>query len=218
MSKLAHAGESSTTSPLPASAAAAAAADIPAAIAVTKADLVDAGRLRAELAHYAAIGYPLHLLSAPTGAGLAALRDALGRQTVALLGPVNVGKSSLLNALLGADRALVDAEAGTITLKANLGLALAPGDQVQVGHSAFVFDPEAATATAAAPEPAADADKPAPAAADEPPPVETLDPDATKPGSGDTATPDISKTLTFIVPATGSTSRLPAYFPALSQL
>ena len=75
-----------------------------AAIAWNKADL--AALPEAELAAYAAIGYPLFPVSAVTGSGLEALLDWIGHGVSLLVGQSGVGKSSLLNALVpGADTA-----------------------------------------------------------------------------------------------------------------
>ena len=48
---------------------------------------------------YRAAGYPVHLVSAHTGEGLAGLREVLCQGSSALVGPSGSGKSSLLNAL-----------------------------------------------------------------------------------------------------------------------
>lgn len=69
-----------------------------AAIAWNKADL--APLPAAELAVYAAIGYPLFPVSATTGSGLDALLTWLGHGIGLLAGQSGVGKSSLLNRLV----------------------------------------------------------------------------------------------------------------------
>lgn len=75
-----------------------------AAIAWNKADL--APLPEAELAVYAAIGYPLFPVSAATGFGLEALQSWLDQGIGLLVGQSGVGKSSLLNRLVpGSDTA-----------------------------------------------------------------------------------------------------------------
>lgn len=77
----------------------AAANELPARIVINKVDLVDAAAVGAGLAAYEAAGYPLHLTSTRTGAGLDALRNALTGRNSVLSGPSGVGKSSLVNAI-----------------------------------------------------------------------------------------------------------------------
>jgi len=81
--------------------AAAGALDLPALIVLTKADLAPApdDALPAALDEYHRLGYPVHATSAHTGAGLAALHDALAGRVTLLLGKSGVGKTSLLNGL-----------------------------------------------------------------------------------------------------------------------
>lgn len=71
-------------------------------VVLTKADLCDeADARRAEIAAVA-VGVPVHVVSAVTGQGLAALNESLAPgQTAALLGSSGVGKSSLVNAMAG---------------------------------------------------------------------------------------------------------------------
>lgn len=76
-------------------------------VVLTKADLLDPRRRAAldeELAHYRELGHAVFLLSTRTGEGLAALASALEGRAAALMGHSGVGKSSLLNALLGEAR------------------------------------------------------------------------------------------------------------------
>ncbi len=74
-------------------------------IVITKMDLLRSSeglcdqevRLAAE--EYRRIGYPVHLTSSITGAGLAGLRQALQGRVSAFVGKSGVGKTALLNAL-----------------------------------------------------------------------------------------------------------------------
>lgn len=72
---------------------------IAAAICIGKIDLGVEEWLAERLEVYRAIGYPVVLVSALTGAGIDGLREQLVGKTSALLGPSGVGKSSVLNAL-----------------------------------------------------------------------------------------------------------------------
>lgn len=77
----------------------AAANDIPALVVINKIDLVSSDDVRARFADYERAGYPLHLTSTKTGAGLEPLAAALHARVTAISGPSGAGKSSLLNAI-----------------------------------------------------------------------------------------------------------------------
>lgn len=72
---------------------------IPVTIIVTKIDLTDADAFSADMQPYRAMGYPVLLTSATTGAGIAAVRETLGGKLSVIVGMSGVGKSSLLNAV-----------------------------------------------------------------------------------------------------------------------
>lgn len=72
------------------------ASDLPGAICVNKSDLAD---VRAAVAHYPSIGFPLVVVCAEKGEGIEELRTLLRGKISVLLGPSGVGKTSLLNAL-----------------------------------------------------------------------------------------------------------------------
>jgi ribosome biogenesis GTPase len=78
-------------------------AEIPALICLTKMDLVEGcaadAEIRAVMAEYQAIGYPVILTSTVTGAGLSELTTALRDRLSVFVGKSGVGKTSLLNAL-----------------------------------------------------------------------------------------------------------------------
>jgi ribosome biogenesis GTPase len=72
--------------------------DIPVHIVVNKAELATPQHVEGVFGVYLAL-YPVHVVSARTGQGVAELRSALLRKTTAIAGPSGVGKSSLLNVI-----------------------------------------------------------------------------------------------------------------------
>jgi ribosome biogenesis GTPase / thiamine phosphate phosphatase len=82
-------------------------------VVLTKADLVRDAQLVAQDVAQAAPGVPVHIVSATTGDGMAALDPyTTAGRTLVLLGPSGVGKSTLANALLGADVLRIGATRG----------------------------------------------------------------------------------------------------------
>lgn len=73
--------------------------ELAASICIGKIDLGIEPWLAARLAVYRGLGYPVYLVSAQTGEGVAAFGASLAGRTSALLGPSGVGKSSLLNTM-----------------------------------------------------------------------------------------------------------------------
>ncbi len=96
----------------------------PLAVAANK---VDTARLEAETAPFYELGVPVFAISAEHGLGVGEMLDALTAEfaagpeagetlpeiSVAIIGRPNVGKSTLLNRLVGEERAIVSPEAGT---------------------------------------------------------------------------------------------------------
>lgn len=84
---------------------AAEAAGLPALVCITKLDLAQNGdgsldiALRKNVEEYRRIGYPILLVSAVSGAGMAMFKQALQGRASLLLGKSGVGKTTLLNAL-----------------------------------------------------------------------------------------------------------------------
>ncbi len=81
------------------------AAGIPAVICINKIDLEPEGAGFSEtVEEYRALGYPVFLTSTVTGVGLGEFRNALQGRFSVFLGKSGVGKTSLINALLGLHR------------------------------------------------------------------------------------------------------------------
>ena len=78
------------------------AADIPPRLVVNKIDRLteeDRPQVEASVKVYEKVGYPVFWVSAKTGQGIEAVREALRGRISAVAGPSGVGKSSLLNTL-----------------------------------------------------------------------------------------------------------------------
>ena len=73
--------------------------EIPAVICINKIDMADPEELKPDLAIYERMGYPVLLVSAKTGVGIALLQKILYDKVSVFAGPSGVGKSSLLNAI-----------------------------------------------------------------------------------------------------------------------
>jgi len=73
-------------------------AGLPLRIVLAKADLVAADEGERPAALYRAMGYPVHVVSAPAGRGVAELYAALRGRRSLVVGHSGVGKSTLLNA------------------------------------------------------------------------------------------------------------------------
>jgi ribosome biogenesis GTPase len=75
---------------------------IPAAVVYNKIDLdFDDSKTAVALADYREIDYPVVRCSAKTGVGTDAVLDVIGARTAIIVGQSGVGKSSIINALLG---------------------------------------------------------------------------------------------------------------------
>ncbi len=78
---------------------------VDAAAIYNKIDLLDAGdAATAELRHYERIGYATALTSAVSGAGIDDVRALVADRTAIIVGQSGVGKSSIINALLGREQ------------------------------------------------------------------------------------------------------------------
>jgi ribosome biogenesis GTPase len=73
--------------------------ELPARLCITKMDLIEPAALDEEVANYRAIGYPVDLTSASSGAGVAAFAAALAQRLSVLAGKSGAGKTSILNAV-----------------------------------------------------------------------------------------------------------------------
>ena len=90
-----------------------------------------------ELAIYAGLGVPVVMASAHTGTGLDRLRASLQGKSSVLVGHSGVGKSSLVNALLGSAMATV----GAISEKSNRGRHTTTAAQAhRLGADTYLFD------------------------------------------------------------------------------
>jgi len=73
------------------------------ALCINKIDLFDDDLIYKDLQVYSNLNYPIFFTSAKTGYGLDELRNYINKKQVIFAGPSGVGKSSILNKLLGRD-------------------------------------------------------------------------------------------------------------------
>jgi len=89
--------------------------DLEAMLCVNKVDLDPTERLREPFRLYESIGYPVLYTSSRSGEGVAALAERLAGRITVLAGPSGVGKTSLINRIVGT--ALATAEVSEATGK-----------------------------------------------------------------------------------------------------
>lgn len=81
------------------------ASDIVPVILVNKMDLAEKPAVESELSPYAALGYPIHRMSAQTGEGIEGFLSDVSGKWVAIVGHSGVGKTTLLNTLFPSHQA-----------------------------------------------------------------------------------------------------------------
>lgn len=111
--------------------------DIPCIICFNKVDLDEEGLAKTFEMEYKECGNPLLFVSAKEGYGMEELRERLSGKTTVVAGPSGVGKSSLINLLLG-KRTM---ETGSLSEKIDRGKhTTRHSELLQIDQDSFIFD------------------------------------------------------------------------------
>ncbi len=110
---------------------------LPAVICFNKCDLVSAEEMQKAADIYRPAGYPVLFTSAKQGTGLDDLQRTLAGKTTTVAGPSGVGKSSLVNALIGENRM----ETGEISQKIERGKQTTRHSQIlPLAEDSYIVD------------------------------------------------------------------------------
>ena len=110
---------------------------LPCLICFNKVDLGDASLMESYQKTYENSGHPILFISAKDGLGLEGLRTFLQGKTTTVAGPSGVGKSSLINLLLGVSTM----ETGSLSAKIDRGKhTTRHSELLQIGPETFIFD------------------------------------------------------------------------------
>lgn len=110
---------------------------LPCLICFNKMDLDDGKLMETYRSAYAKSGHPLLFVSAKEGTGLKELRSFLEGKTTTVAGPSGVGKSSLINHLLG-ETAM---ETGSLSAKIDRGKhTTRHSELLRIDQDSFIFD------------------------------------------------------------------------------
>lgn len=111
--------------------------DLPCIICLNKADLADEKLLEKYRQAYGNCGHPLLIVSVREGQGIEEVRQRLYGKTTTVAGPSGVGKSSLINLLLG-ESAM---ETGTLSQKIDRGKhTTRHSELLQIDQNSYIFD------------------------------------------------------------------------------
>lgn len=110
---------------------------LPCVICLNKTDLEEVQKIEEMKNMYESAGYPVMCTSILQGEGMSRLWDCLQDKTTALAGPSGVGKSSMLNALLGVSQA----ETGSVSEKIGRGKHTTRHTEIfQLGNHTYLCD------------------------------------------------------------------------------